>query len=146
MVQPNQQHVAPSVKRVEWGIGHERFDSSSSVWASITVSSTQTAEVTQEADEIPRRKGASIGTPFLSPHTTHKEKVGVFYPLTHRGWWDRYTSRYTGHLLGCVDANKLEYTQNLMETAFFCKSLYKWVMSAFFFVSYISVISQDTNF
>ena len=43
-------------------------------WAGIPV------EFTQEADVIPCRRRAAIGTPFKSPHTTRRETVGVFYP------------------------------------------------------------------
>ena len=52
MVQPSQQHVAPCVRVVAWGLGTRAF------WAGISV------EVTLEAGVVPRCRQAAIETPF----------------------------------------------------------------------------------
>ena len=58
MVQPSQQHVAPCVKGVEWGLGTRGLRMLAAFWAGIPV------EVTQEASLVPRCIRAAIGTPF----------------------------------------------------------------------------------
>ena len=60
MVQHSQQHVAPCVKGVEWGLGThiKRFENGGSVLGGIPV------EVTQKAGVVPRCIRAVIGTLF----------------------------------------------------------------------------------
>ena len=48
MVQPSQQHVAPSVKVVEWGFGTIGLRMVAAFWAGIPV------EATQDAGVVPR--------------------------------------------------------------------------------------------
>ena len=48
MVQPSQQHIAPCMKVVEWGLGTRGLRMLAAFWAGIPV------EVTQEASVIPR--------------------------------------------------------------------------------------------
>jgi len=59
MVQPSQQHVAPCVKGVEWGLGTRGLRMVAAFWAGIPVEITPTG-----ADVISRRRRAAIGTPF----------------------------------------------------------------------------------
>ena len=61
MIQPSQQHVAPCLKMVEWGLGTRGLRVLAAFWAGIPV------EVTQEAGVVPRRRRAAIGTLFQSP-------------------------------------------------------------------------------
>ena len=56
MVQPSQQHVAPCVRGVEWGLDMKVLRMVAAFWACIPV------EVTQEAGVVPRCKRAAIGT------------------------------------------------------------------------------------
>ena len=58
IVLPSQQHVAPSIKGVEWGLGTRGLRIVVAFWASIPV------EVTQEADVVSRCRHAAIDTPF----------------------------------------------------------------------------------
>ena len=58
MVQLSQQHIAPRVKGVEWGLGRRSLRIMAAFWAGIPV------EVTQEASLVPRCRRAVIGTPF----------------------------------------------------------------------------------
>ena len=79
MVQPSQQNVAPCVKGIKWRLGTRILRMFVVFWAGIKV------EVTQEAGLNPRCRRAAIGTPFKSPHMTHRDTVCVFYPLTKGG-------------------------------------------------------------
>ena len=58
MAQPSQQHVAPYVKGVEWGLGTRGLTMAAVLWAGIP------AEVTQVARVVLRCRRAAIGTPF----------------------------------------------------------------------------------
>ena len=63
---PSQQHVAPFVKEVEWGLGTRRFRKVAAFWAGLSVSSARTVEVTQEADVVPRcRRAGKRAQPHL---------------------------------------------------------------------------------
>ena len=55
---PSQQHVAPCVKGVKWGLGTRGLRMVAAFMAGIPV------EVIQEADVVPRCRRAAIGTPF----------------------------------------------------------------------------------
>ena len=57
-MKPSQQHVAPCVKGVEWGLGRRGLRMMAACWDGIPV------EVTQEASVVPRFRRAAIGTPF----------------------------------------------------------------------------------
>ena len=58
MVQPSQQHVAPCVHEVEWGLGMKDLKIMAVFWAGIPV------EVTQEAGIVPHCRRVAIGTPI----------------------------------------------------------------------------------
>ena len=58
MVQPSQQHVAPFVIEVEWGLGTRGLRMVAAFWAGIPV------EITQQAGVVPRCRRVAIGTPF----------------------------------------------------------------------------------
>ena len=58
MMKPSQQHVAPCVKMVEWGLGTRGLRMLAAFWAGIPV------EVIEEAGVVPRCRRAAIGTPF----------------------------------------------------------------------------------
>ena len=58
MVQPSQQHVAPCVKVVGWGLGKRGLRIVAAFWACIPV------EVTQEAGVVASCRRAAIGTPI----------------------------------------------------------------------------------
>ena len=58
MVQASQQHVAPCVKGVEWGLSTKGLRMMAAFWASIPV------YVTQEANVVQRCRCADTGTPF----------------------------------------------------------------------------------
>ena len=79
MVQANQQHVAPCVKGVEWGLGTRGLIMVAAFWVGIPV------EVTQEAGVIPRCRRAVVGTPFELPHTTRRKTMGALYSPPIRG-------------------------------------------------------------
>ena len=64
---------ASCVKEVKWGFGSKGLRIVAAFWAGIPV------EVTQEAGIVPSCRRAAIGTRFLSPHTTRRKTVGVFY-------------------------------------------------------------------
>ena len=56
-LQPSQQHVAPCVKGIEWGLGTKSLRIVAAFWTGTPV------EVTQEAgDVVPRCRRADIGT------------------------------------------------------------------------------------
>ena len=57
-MQPSQQHVAPCVEGVEWGLGTRCLRLVAAFWTGIPV------VVTQEAGVVPRRRRAAIGTHF----------------------------------------------------------------------------------
>ena len=57
MVQPSQQHVAPCVKRIEWGLGTIGLRMVAAGWVGIP------GQVTQEAGLVPRCRRVAIGTP-----------------------------------------------------------------------------------
>ena len=71
-MQPSQQHVAPCIKGVEWGLGTRGLRMVAAFLAGIPV------EVTQEAGVVPRCRRAAIGTPFQLPHTIRRDTVGAF--------------------------------------------------------------------
>ena len=56
MVQLSQQHVAPCLKRVEWGLGTKGLRMVVAFWAGIPI------EVSLEAGVIPRYERVAIGT------------------------------------------------------------------------------------
>ena len=77
-MQPSQQHFAPCVKGVEWGLGTRGLRMLAAFWAGIPV------EVTQEADAVPRCRSGAIGTPFQSPHRTLRNFGRILVP-DHKG-------------------------------------------------------------
>ena len=58
MLQPSQQHVAPCVRRVEWGLGTRGLRIVAPFWAGVPV------EITLETGVVPSCRRTAIGTPF----------------------------------------------------------------------------------
>ena len=64
-----------------WGLDTKGLRIVAAFWVGVPV------EVTQDAGVVPHCRCAVIGTPFLSPHTTRRATVGVFYQIIQIPEW-----------------------------------------------------------
>ena len=79
MVQTNQQHVAPCVQVVEWGLGTRGLGMLAAFWAGIPV------EATQETSVVPRLQTCFHQVTLLVASYDTQGIGGRILPPTHRG-------------------------------------------------------------